>query len=214
MSREALILAPQSEPSPAQDGALAVSLWVSHAVEHRLQAEGVRRHPSPLCRHTLTLQFSEDSTSRGVAFFGHGSTDAVFGEDGHPLIDLESCHLLRGAWFYAYACRAGVELVAHAAQPSAAAAGYEAVIIVDFQPETLRGELRDAFSAFLTTVPSMLAAGETDEREIKRQLERCADRVLSILLTLSEEDGIFPGIEIALQQLIGRLVVRSPPGGA
>lgn len=210
MSSEALLLAPSEDRTPSGTETLAVSRWIAGRVCDELVEAGVivfRRPPPRLIRESLSVQFEAESHPRGVAFFGHGSTDAVFGDDGCPLLDRYNCDLLAGTWFYAFACRAGVELAACAAPPATIAAGYTVPLIVEFDPGLLSGELLTRFVDFVVAVPVLLATGETDARAIAREVEARAERVAELFV----EDPAPPaGIEIALQQLSRRLQFYPP----
>lgn len=210
MNSEALFLAPRQDPDPKRAPALQVSAWVAREVAAVLTRAGVRvssRPPPSVIRAAMNPAFTPESAIRGVAFFGHGSPVAVFGEDGLPLLDQGNCSVLQGCWFYAYACRAGIEFVAHAAQPGIVAAGYEVALVVEFDPGLIADPLHAAFVEFLAVVPRLLAQGQADDLTIRREVELRAGVVSALLNGMADPP---PWVEVAVQQLSGRLVVRHP----
>ena len=193
--------------STSGDEALATARCIAEWTEVRLVAESHAAHL--VCDiDRLTLETLVDGAD-GLAAFTHGSKEALFDGSRRPMVDAGNVAMLTGRWAWLYACYAGHELAGRAVHAGAVCvAGFDVPVHVDWVPETLPPGLRTDFERLVTEVPSLLAAGQYGGDEIRAAVLPLVDAILDYCQ--DHQETFPPGIDITAEQMLRRLVIRSP----
>lgn len=187
------------------DESLKSSRWAGQQVSERLAAVSFEITPIEQ-RGGLRAALDQLGGAAGVAFFCHGSEHALIDGEKSPILDADNADRLRGRWAYAFACRSGVELAAIAAHHGCDAyVGYEAAVIVEWSPDDIPDVVRSEFAELLSEAALLLATGERDQRALRTKLLAKAG---PLQLWCIDHPGASRGLEITLQQLCRRVVLR------
>lgn len=198
-----------ADPTDLRDDPLRRSSWMAACTFMALEGDG--REVVKLLGPDATRASLEASAERGfdgVALFGHGEKEAIFGDAGASALDHFNASILRKRWAHAVACRAGVELADDAVDAGASCfAGYDIAIHTDWDPDDMPESARLRLEALVTCVSRALADGTRGQQGLRVIASRAADALVAWCLE-NPDAGNHEGLEITAHQLASRLVVR------
>ncbi len=174
--------------------------WIATLHQHlpTPPAEFVARDEAT--RSALDLAVQKVGQPCGVALFGHGTDEAVFGADDQPAFDQ---HNARAEWVHAFACNTGRGLAERCAGVQRFA-GYTVSLLVGWEHGALPEALRMLMSELFVTVTRALVRGERSRRALKAEVSRAADDLMDWLNANAPDD--FHQVAILASMLVDRLV--------
>ncbi len=145
--------------------------------------------------------------TQGLAFFGHGGPDRLFGTECLVVLDRDNIHIACDRWVHAFACRAGETLAGEAMAAGVSCfVGYDCSLVFEWEPGEIPQPIRAAFTELVTQTTIELARGARDLSSLRRAalLAQAA-----VVIWCDENPDQANGLEITAQQLLNRLVVRA-----
>lgn len=204
-----LVVAPLRD----DDEALANTTWIAQRTLERAPEAAIELVGGAITRALLEAEIARTPEVRGLAFFGHGGTDRLFGADRPPgcdgpaLIDGGNIGLLSGGWIHAFACWSGVALAEQAARSGVRIyVGYRRPLDAGWEcPPSAEAE----FVRLVTCTTFSLLEGKRDEREIRRDASGAADDFFLALEEVPDEQksGRWMWLYALAQQLVDDMVV-------
>jgi hypothetical protein len=153
----------------------------------------------------------------GAVLFGHGTYEegGAYVSPGPArvrLIDSDNVEVLDGRWCFAVACWLGKSLAATAAAAgSTCFAAYDVALNVGWDHATLPRAIGDALTSVVSVIPQHLAAGERDERKLRRAISDASERLIELLIE-HETDGL--ALYAFANAMVSDLVIRMAARGA
>lgn len=182
-----LLVAPERD----DDEELARSAWIAQKTTDVVAPQPTELRGQAATRQALAHQLQSNRPS-GVAFFGHGAADRLFGADRAPgdptgpaILDRANIGMLSGCWVHAFACLSGAQLAAHAAaQGVPCYVGYDQRLdvgwpILDFAEAEI--------VAMVTCTTRELLAGQRDPKALRRSASAAADALFIALADMPNE---------------------------
>ena len=203
-------------PLRDDDVALRATDWIARKTIECAAETPESLLDSAATRADFERRLAENPGLAGIAFFGHGGEDRLFGAERAPgaagpaLIDPDNVTLLRGRWVHAFACNSG-QILAHLAVRSGAQiyVGYHRPLDAgwDCPPSAEQQFLR-----LVTCTTLALLSGERDERTLRRTVSAAADDFFEALEALPDEQrsGGWLWLHALSQQLVDDMVVARP----
>lgn len=145
----------------------------------------------------------------GFVGLDHGMDDR-FGPQADPLLDPQNVGRLRGAFVHLIACLCANDLGRTAIAAGVRVfAGYDAALIVEWEPRRLPTEVQARLERLVTTVSRALASGGDAETPLRKAVATAADEVADWLAQFGDEldPEDYRGLEISAHQFVERLVV-------
>lgn len=203
-------------PLRDDDEALRATAWVARkTIEHATEAPESLLDGAAM-RANFEQHLAATPELAGIAFFGHGGEDRLFGAerapetDGPAIIDLGNVALLRGRWVHAFACNSGKTLAHHAIDSGAQIyVGYRRPLDAGWDcPPSAEQE----FIHLVTCTTLALLSGERDERALRRLVSAAADAFFDALEALPDEQRSrgWMWLHALSQQLVDDMVVARP----
>ncbi|MEZ4389750.1 MAG: hypothetical protein R3A48_01540 [Polyangiales bacterium] len=202
-------------PSRDDDAALAATRWISEVTRERATPAPRALLGHEAVRGGMEEMLRADPSLRGVAFFGHGAEDRLFGADRAPgapgpsRLDAQNVALLDGRWVHAFACLSGLSLARRAARAGAEIfVGYRRPLDAGWSAPP---SAPTSFADVVTSTTLALLQGQRDERELRANVSRAVDVFFEDLESVPDDDRS-PGwmwLYALAQQLVDDMVVET-----
>lgn len=147
--------------------------------------------------------------SDGVVLTGHGSECSVRDVHDQHALSSDNVRHLWARWGHAIACRAGVELPGWAVHHGwHCFVGYDAPLLVEFQPAQLPPEMALRLATLVTTVSAQLAQGVFERAALRRHASQAADDLVLWIDDFGAPEHHM--VRVFAESLTRLLVVRVP----